>query len=832
MNSTPEPYKHSSALVHALFAMLVLAVPAAAQVCDPAKVRVTVESENQPVPGAMVRLTSSATVTATTSEDGSAEFKNVGCGTYSIQVSKDGFQLAAQAEIKVLGPESTDIRVTLQPVQSESVDVHATAEPAQQGIADRLSGRDARDLPSQPATVTDALPLIPGVVRSPDGGLVMAGAGEHRSAFIVNRADVTDPATGGFSKSVPVDSVESVNVLKTPFTAEYGRFTSDVVSVETRRGTNQWHYEINDLLPDFRFRSWHMRGVRDESPRGGFNGPILADRLFFSTNVQYDLQKQPSRTLPFPFNESKQESTNSFVQLDAIISSKQILNGTFHMPLQHTSFVNLDFFNPQPVSPNYNQHNYEGTVTDTLQTGAGTLASAISIQRFDASVWSQGLADMILTPTGNRGNYFSGQNREAGRYEWTETLSLVPRTALGTHDIKFGTSIARTSNTGEFSARPVQILDPSGNLLEQISFTGGNPYQVNDLELGVYAQDHWNLNGKLAFDFGVRLERQQIADSLRLAPRAGVAWMPFSGQHTVFYAGYGLFYDRVPLNVYAFSSWPQQVLTFYGPDGVITTGPTPYPNIIGTGLSAPTGLFHASSEPGSFTPRSATFSVQADHTFSPLLRLRINYTENRSEGLVVIQPETAPGAGALVMNGSGRSQYRQIEVTTRFSWSHGQQLMLAYTLSRSQGDLNEFSNFLGNFPFPLIRPNSFTNLPGDLPNRFLAWGRIHLPLKMQILPVLEYRNGFPYSRVDVLENYVGQPNSDRTRYPNFFSADARVSRDFKINAKYSVRLSVSGLNLTNHFNALDVHANIADPQNGIFFGNYKRRYLADFDIIF
>jgi hypothetical protein len=29
-----------------------------------------------------------------------------------------------------------------------------------------------------------------------------------------------------------------------------------------------------------------------------------------------------------------------------------------------------------------------------------------------------------------------------------------------------------------------------------------------------------------------------------------------------------------------------------------------------------------------------------------------------------------------------------------------------------------------------------------------------------------------------------------------------------------------------------VHANTADPQYGIFFGNYKRRYRFDFDIIF
>ena len=47
--------------------------------------------------------------------------------------------------------------------------------------------------------------------------------------LIVNSADVTDPATGQFGLTVPIDSVEAVSVYQTPFLAEYGRFTSGVV---------------------------------------------------------------------------------------------------------------------------------------------------------------------------------------------------------------------------------------------------------------------------------------------------------------------------------------------------------------------------------------------------------------------------------------------------------------------------------------------------------------------------------------------------------------------------------------------------------------------------
>jgi len=43
---------------------------------------------------------------------------------------------------------------------------------------------------------------------------------------------------------------------------------------------------------------------------------------------------------------------------------------------------------------------------------------------------------------------------------------------------------------------------------------------------------------------------------------------------------------------------------------------------------------------------------------------------------------------------------------------------------------------------------------------------------------------------------------------------------------------VRALNLSNHFNALVVRSNIADPNFGTFFGSYGRRFKLDFDVLF
>jgi len=59
-----------------------------------------------------------------------------------------------------------------------------------------------------------------------------------------------------------------------------------------------------------------------------------------------------------------------------------------------------------------------------------------------------------------------------------------------------------------------------------------------------------------------------------------------------------------------------------------------------------------------------------------------------------------------------------------------------------------------------------------------------------------------------------------------------VSKDFQVNPKYAVRLSVSAFNLTNHFNPEAVHNNTGDPACGYFFGHRGRRFTLDFDVLF
>jgi hypothetical protein len=237
---------------------------------------------------------------------------------------------------------------------------------------------------------------------------------------------------------------------------------------------------------------------------------------------------------------------------------------------------------------------------------------------------------------------------------------------------------------------------------------------------------------------------------------------------------------------------------------------------------------------GNFSPRSATGSIQIEQPLSQHLTLRTGYTQKESAGLVILNP-MAPNAvngwvGANLLSGGGQSRYHQFEVTARLRLNGTRQLFFSYVRSRARGDLNDFGSYLGSFPVPIIRANQFGNLPSNLPNRFLVWGVVPLPLGFRIAPLIEYRSGFPYAVTDALQNYVGAPNAQS--FPGFLSVDSRFSKDIKVNPKYTVRLSVSGYNLTNHFNPEAFHNNAADPAFGLFFGQRGRRFTADFDVIF
>jgi len=806
-----------------------------------------VRQDGGPLVGATIEgrgITPDPSVVCSTTTDAQGLGTLAGCGnlaTLHVTASLRGYLAGAQ---DVAVHDSPAVNITLIPLPSVEQSVAVVGSDNQNPLAEAHSSEttvptgSAKSSPLRPSTVIDTLPLVPGVVRGPDGRIQVSGMDETHSSMLVNAVNVNDPATGDFGQGIPVDSVDLLKVMQSPYLAQYGSFTAGVVSAETRPGGDKWEYSLNDPLPDFRIRSGHLEGLRDASPRLNFSGPVIRNHLYLAEGSEYLINKAEVRTLPFPVNESRTNAFNSFSQFDAPVGASNSVTATLHFAPHTAHYVNLNYFDPQPVTPNAEYQEDTGTISDRYALGGGLLTTIFAGTRDDTDVDGQAAgarADeaMVLSPIGNSGTYFGQQSRESTRFQWIETWTTAPLDLHGKHIIQLGTVLAHAGDTGRVIDRNVNLVDNAGNLLQTITYSGTGTFDLADFEPAAYAQDHWILNRNLATDAGIRIETQSLTYTTRVAPRWGFTWTPTASNAVILRGGLGLFYDAVPLDTYAFNKYPEQTVTNYDGMGNVVNGPLLYLNVISRTAESRNPFLHQQDRDGNFAPYTFAWNLEAEHSIGEFLALRVRYLQAQVQNQLTLTPQLGSGGDALVLSGSGEIQRRQLEFTSRIGAHKEHDFFVSYVHQFARGDITDASSYLGDFASPVVRSPIVASTVGEIPNRFLFWGTASLPWRLHISPHIEYRNGFTWQPVDQLQNYVDLASAaPQPRYPAYLSADARIAKDININAQHAVRLSLTMRNVSDHDNPLQVHNNVADPQYGTYFGNYGTHALVDFDLLF
>ena len=836
---------HISHLSGRLFLALVLiaAIPKTTDAHQPTALKVHVADAQQLiVPGATCSLASDGgpTTVAITDAQGDCVLDGISSAAYTLRVELPGFTPFVRMHLVldvatvrdgitvVLSPAGMSERVAVAARQAGDTSVSAGSVPPQ-GVIDR---RVIQRLPLAIASVREALPLVPSVLRSATGELTLHAGGETQNGLRVNGMNAVDPATGTFRLSLPVDAVEAFQVFLHPYTAEYGQFTAGVTQVDTRKGSDRWRFELNDFLPDLRFVGGKLRGIAEDAPHLYFGGPLFGKRVTLSQSASYAIAKRPVRGLEFPVNETRTESQSYFTQLDVVARPGHSQTVTIGDAPQRQEFIGLDVFRPQSATPSAVQRDLVFTARDNSVLHRGLLTTSISVSRFNTAVWARGTQDLRITPTAEGGNYFATQDRASTRQEFLEVYALPTRRWLGTHDIKTGIDINRVSSHLGYRARPVDVVRGDGTLAERVEFDPASAIDAMNREFVGFVQDRWAPWTRLALDLGLRYEDQRIADAAIIAPRVGFAWSPSAAGHTVIRGGIGLFFDKVPLNIRSFAQYPARTVTRFASDGVTIVERRRFVNVL---ADAATDVRPASGEAddrAEFVPGNVTWNLQVDRTVSPWLGVRANVIDSQTDNLYVANPRiTGTASGVIELSSTGRSSYKAEEVAARLGRAT-RALTVSYTHSRARGDLNEFASVFGDFASPLLRPNQYSQLPTDAPHRLLAWGTIALPRRISVGPIFEVRSGFPYAVRDAMQDFVGTRNADTTRFPRLIALDLEVAREFQVSRRYAVRLSVRGFNLTNHFNPRDVHANVDDPAFGRFLASYRRYFVGGFDVIF
>jgi hypothetical protein len=144
------------------------------------------------VVGAAVVLTGPQVRKTETDQEGRYAFETLPPGTYQIEAVVSG--LHAQQTITVEAHKTTEIDLQLKPAELKStVTVTATPTEGNASASETISEQTLRDAPNVNERFESALPLVPGVVRGPDGHINLEGAHNTQSGAPVNSANVTDP---------------------------------------------------------------------------------------------------------------------------------------------------------------------------------------------------------------------------------------------------------------------------------------------------------------------------------------------------------------------------------------------------------------------------------------------------------------------------------------------------------------------------------------------------------------------------------------------------------------------------------------------------------------
>jgi hypothetical protein len=736
-------------------------------------------------------------------------------GKYTLTAALEGFAMAKVAVV-VTADHVTDRSFDL-PIATFSqtvvvmapVSIVSAAETL--GSADSINSHETDELASG-SGLGGALRLLASVIEVP-GGLSIKGGRPTQAGVQIGASTLTDPVLGLVHFTLPDDAIDSVAVMPNPYAVEYGRFSSGLVVIQTRRGGDAWRIRLNNLAPTFRSKRhedlYNINGIAGFGPNFELGGPIVKDRVFLEQTAQYRYSSDDIPSRP----EDERRTTHwisSFTRVDANLSPKHSLVATGGFFPSVTTFASLGTFTPPDATVSVHEQVALGTVTErALWTDSLVSESTVQVRNYRASVEPQGTEPMRLYPETTLGNFFNTQNRKPTTFQMIQTLSGSAKLPSGLHLFKVGLDLLENDYDGTSDSRPFLILRSGGTLARSLVFSGPSLQMLRTTDVALYAQDRVQPSTRWYLESGARLDRDGVVGRWNVTPRVGAAVLLNEAGSSVLRGGYGLFFERTPSAAGAFAQGQFETFTDtrFAVDGVSPLGP-PVP-------------FAHLTDPNLRTARAATWDVTYEYRWKPSFTVHASFLDRQGSRELILDSEQSGGVGALRLESGGTSSYRNVEVGFHFSHTSRADLTASYSHARAEGDLNTFANFFDTMLWPVVAPNAYGPLATDVPHRFLARGRLLPSPTWLINGVADWRTGLPYSLVNEYLDFVGPRNQQRM--PTYFRLDLGVEHRFHI-FKLQPWIGVRAYNALNAFLPADVQANISSPAFGSLYNSQFRQY--------
>ena len=613
--------------------MLMLAVPMLAHAQEAALVGVVSDATGAVLPGATVKAVHTAsgnTFEAVTDARGAYRIP-VRVGTYTITAELSGFKTVVRAGVDILVGQTETIDLKLTAGATETVTVTAETplvETAKSAVSGNISPRQIEELPSNGRNWMSLALLAPGNRTNAQGALPVQDRVDVREFQLnVDGQQVTSNIGTGNQARYSNDSIAEFQFISNRFDATQGRSTGVQVNAITKSGTNIFSGSLLGNFRDSKFNAedpvlHRVLPYSNQQISGTLGGPIVANRLHFFGNYEYE--RQPLTSIwntPFPkFNVELDGIRNvkmGGVRADEQLSSKTRLMGKY----SHSHLL-------EPFGAGTTNHPSATNANEEYNTDAiGSLTQVLSnraLNEVRVGYASYGLNQTSLTTWSNHWQAANGittdgpsitfrgfsfnRNNNLPRYRNQSVYTLhddftFSYDAAGRHDLKLGAEYLHllddtrncnrcggviTANGGPIPSN-IEALFPDAfnadtwNLAAISNITTRYTVGVSDSsafltpihmwKYGGWAQDDWKVNARLTLNLGLRYDLiwNAFAQDVTFPPfeAAGrpqdannfqprVGFAYAVSDKTVIRGGAGLYYNDI-LNTNVL--WPMSPLT-------------------------------------------------------------------------------------------------------------------------------------------------------------------------------------------------------------------------------------------------------------------------------
>ena len=525
----------------------------------------TVTSDNAPLPGATVTITSpnlQGVRTTVTDANGNYNFAALPPGPYTVKVELAGLQTVTRSvNVTLSGTARVDADLRVSAV-AEAITVTASA-PAVLETTEVQSNFQKKQIDNLPTgrTVTAVATLAPGVTSASvgNGAITISGAPSNDNLILVNGANVQENLRGQARNLFIEDAVQETTVMSGAISAEFGHFTGGVVNAITKSGGNEFSGSLRDTLTNPKWTAVSKAGEPAPASKlgntyeGTLGGYLMKDRLWFFTAGRYSSVTSPARypTLAASTQSIYSASTNKRYEgkLTGQITPKHsIVVDYLNNPLSSTNDVQLGAWETSGIDPNIEQQedfrsaHYSGIFTNNLLGEINWSKRQFTFIGYGGDnpdiyagtpliAWAGGssLHGVANAP------YFCGICGNEGRNNKLLTGKLtyfLGTKGFGTHNIVAGAEdfqeLRRANNyqsptnltiwlygtppTRDASGTPIYTVTPGVDDVEYYPVV--YPSLGSDLKTdSLYVNDKWDLGRRWSFNIGGRYDRTNAKDS-------------------------------------------------------------------------------------------------------------------------------------------------------------------------------------------------------------------------------------------------------------------------------------------------------------------------------